>query len=60
VSGFLLVGRYSVPDFTSCPRLRASGQRATFDASLDGALRNGRSLARLGLLPRDPGDRNGY
>ena len=31
-------------------RRRASGQRATFDASLDGALKNGRSLARLGLL----------
>ena len=50
VSGFLLVGPVFGAGFYELSRLRASGQRATFDASLDGALRNGRSLARLGLL----------
>jgi len=50
VSGFLLVGPVFGAGFYELSRLRASGQRATFDASLDGALRNGKSLARLGLL----------
>lgn len=50
VSGFLLVGPVFGAGFYELSRLRASGQRATFDASLDGALKNGRSLARLGLL----------
>jgi len=50
VSGFLLVGPVFGAGFYELSRLRASGQRATFDASLDGALRNGRPLARLGLL----------
>ena len=50
VSGFLLVGPIFGAGFYELSRQRASGQRATFDASLDGALRNGKSLARLGLL----------
>ncbi len=50
VSGFLLFGPVFAAGFYELSRLRASGQRATFDASLDGALRNGKSLARLGLL----------
>jgi len=50
VSGFLLVGPVFAAGCYELSRRRASGQRATFDASLDGALKNGRSLARLGLL----------
>ncbi len=50
VSGFLLVGPVFGAGFYELSRLRGAGQRATFDASLDGALKNGRSLARLGLL----------
>jgi uncharacterized membrane protein len=50
LSGFLLVGPVFGAGFYELSRLRASGQRATFDASLDGALKNGKSLARLGLL----------
>jgi len=50
VSGFLLMGPVFGAGFYELSRLRAAGQRATFDASLDGALRNGKSLARLGLL----------
>ena len=50
VSGFLLVGPVFGAGFYELSRLRASGQRATFDASLDGGLRNWKSLARLGLL----------
>jgi uncharacterized membrane protein len=50
VSGFLLVGPVFAAGCYELSRRRASGQRATFDASLDGALKNGGSLARLGLL----------
>ena len=50
VSGFLLVGPVFSAGFYELSRRRASGQRANFDASLDGALKNGKSLARLGLL----------
>lgn len=50
VSGFLLVGPVFGAGFYELSRRRASGQRATFDASLDGALKNGKALARLGML----------
>lgn len=50
VSGFLLVGPVFGAGFYELSRLRASGQSATFDASLDGGLRNWKALARLGLL----------
>jgi len=50
VSGFLLVGPLFGAGFYELSRQRASGRRATFDASLDGALRNGKALARLGML----------
>jgi uncharacterized membrane protein len=50
VSGFLLVGPVFGAGFYELSRRRASGQRATFDTSLDGALKNGKSLARLGVL----------
>jgi uncharacterized membrane protein len=50
VSGFLLVGPVFAAGFYELSRRRASGERITFDASLDGALKNGKSLARLGLL----------
>lgn len=50
VSGFLLIGPVFGAGFYELSRLRAAGQRGTFDASLDGALKNGKSLARLGLL----------
>ena len=50
VSGFLLVGPVFGAGFYELSRLRAAGQAATFDASLDGAVRNGKSLASLGLV----------
>jgi uncharacterized membrane protein len=50
VSGFLLVGPVFGAGLYELSRLRAAGQAATFDASLDGAMRNGRSLASLGAL----------
>ncbi len=50
VSGFLLVGPVFGAGFYELSRLRAAGQPATFDASLDGAVRNGKSLASLGLV----------
>jgi uncharacterized membrane protein len=50
LSGFLLVGPVFGAGFYELSRLRASGQPATFDASLDGALKNGKALALLGLL----------
>ncbi len=50
VSGFLLVGPVFGAGFYELSRLRASGRSATFDASLDGGLRNWKALARLGLL----------
>ncbi|HWQ37851.1 MAG TPA: DUF2189 domain-containing protein [Burkholderiales bacterium] len=50
VSGFLLVGPVFAAAFYELSRLRAEGRPATFDAALEGALRNARSLARLGLI----------
>jgi uncharacterized membrane protein len=50
VSGFLLVGPVAGAAFYELSRLRAAGQAVTFDASLDGAIKNGRSLLRLGLM----------
>lgn len=50
VSAYLLVGPVFGAGFYELSRLRASGQPANFDASLDGALRNGRRLASLGLV----------
>jgi uncharacterized membrane protein len=50
VSGFLLVGPVFGAGFYELSRRRAANQPASFDASLDGALRNARSLVRLGLL----------
>ncbi len=50
VSGFLLVGPIAGAAFYELSRLRAAGQAATFDASLDGAVRNGRSLVSLGWV----------
>jgi uncharacterized membrane protein len=49
VSGYLLVGPVFGAVFYELSRLRAAGQPATFDASLDGALKNGTRLAQLGL-----------
>ncbi len=49
-SGFLLLGPLFCAGFYELSRLRAAGQEATFDASLEGALRSGRRLAYLGLL----------
>jgi uncharacterized membrane protein len=50
ISGFLLVGPVFGAGFYELSRLRATGQPAAFDASLDGALRNAGSLVRLGIL----------
>lgn len=50
VSGYLLVGPIFGAVFYELSRLRAAGQTATFDASLDGALKNGKRLAHLGLV----------
>jgi uncharacterized membrane protein len=50
VSGFVLVGPVFAAGFYELSRLRAAGERATFDRSLEGAARNGRSLAALGLV----------
>lgn len=50
VSGFLLVGPVFGAAFYELSRLRAGGEPATFDASLDGAMRNGRALVYLGLM----------
>ncbi len=50
VSGYLLMGPLFGAVFYELSRLRSAGQPATFDASLDGALKNGRRLARLGLV----------
>ena len=50
VSGYLLVGPIFGAVFYELSRLRTVGQAATFDASLDGALKNGRRLVRLGLV----------
>ena len=50
VSGYLLVGPIFGAVFYELSRRRAAGEPATFDASLDGALRSGKRLAPLGLL----------
>src|SRR5471032_1344770 len=50
VSGYLLVGPIFGAVFYELSRRRAAGQAATFDASLDGALKNGKRLAHLGLV----------
>lgn len=50
VSGFLLVGPVFAAAFYELSRLRAAGRPTTFDASLDGAARNGKSLIYLGVL----------
>ena len=50
VSGYLLVGPIFGAVFYELSRRRAAGQAATFDASLDGALRNGKRLVHLGLV----------
>ena len=48
VSGFLLVGPIFGAGFYALSRLRANGQKASFDTSLDAAIKNIGSLARLG------------
>ncbi len=48
VSGFLLVGPIFGAGFYALSRLRANGQKADFDTSLDAAVKNIGSLARLG------------
>jgi len=50
VSGFLLVGPVFAAAFYELSRLRSAGQPTTFDGSLDGAARNGKSLVYLGVL----------
>jgi uncharacterized membrane protein len=50
VSGFLLVGPLFAAAFYELSRLRRSGEPVSFDASLEGAVRNGRSLLSLGLV----------
>jgi len=50
VSGFLLVGPLFAAAFYELSRLRHDGEPVLFDASLEGAVRNGRSLVSLGLL----------
>ena len=50
VCAYALVGPIFAAGFYELSRLRAAGLPASFDASLDGALRNGRRLAMLGLV----------
>jgi uncharacterized membrane protein len=50
VSGFLLVGPIFSAGFYALSRLRENGQKADFDASLDAAVKNIGSLARLGIV----------
>jgi len=50
VSGFLLVGPVFGAAFYELSRLRRAGQPANFDASLDGAVRNGKALVYLGAV----------
>ena len=50
VCAYALVGPVFAAGFYELSRLRAAGLPASFDASLDGALRNGRRLATLGLV----------
>ncbi len=48
VSGFLLVGPIFGAGFYALSRLRAKGEKAEFDKSLDAAMKNIGSLSRLG------------
>ena len=48
ISGFLLVGPIFGAGFYALSRLQANGTKADFDTSLDAALKNIGSLARLG------------
>lgn len=50
VSGFLLVGPIFGAGFYALSRLRADGEKADFDKSLDTAMKNIGSLARLGVI----------
>jgi len=50
ICGYALVGPVFAAGFYELSRLRASGQPASFDASIEGALKNGRRLASLGLV----------
>ena len=50
ISSFLLVGPIFGAGFYELSRLRAAGKVTTFDAALDGAVKNVRSLAALGVL----------
>jgi uncharacterized membrane protein len=50
VSGFLLVGPIFGAAFYELSRLRGAGEPVSFDASLEGAVKNGRSLVYLGLV----------
>jgi uncharacterized membrane protein len=50
ICGYLLVGPVFGAGFYELSRLRASGLPAGFDASIDGALRNGRRLTSLGTV----------
>jgi len=50
ISGFLVAGPIVAAAFYELSRRRAAGQPATFDASVDGAIRNGKSLIYLGLV----------
>jgi len=48
ISGFLLVGSIFSAGFYALSKLRASGAKVDFDSSLDAAVKNIGSLARLG------------
>lgn len=50
VSGFLLVGPIAGAGFYALSRLRANGEKADFDRSLDAAMKNMGSLSRLGVI----------
>jgi hypothetical protein len=50
VSGFLLMGPVFGAGFYALSQLRAAGKPATFDASLDGAVKNCKPLVYLGLV----------
>ena len=50
VSAYLIVGPVIGAVFYELSRLRSRGERVSFDASIDGALKNGRRLASLGLV----------
>jgi len=50
ISGFLLLGPLFCAGFYELSRLRSTGGAATFDASLDGALKNSKRLGFLGML----------